>query len=279
MLVKNPKILSALTLGHFLNNSEKARLNTEQRLLKLLEKEDIVYLDSKPSYYQKVNFLREIRFMELITKDNGFINPDDKLIDFIHQECKKPKARRLGFSSSGNDKVKTIHKLLKAIELSWERKHSHQDGERVIRYQVLPLSDLEQALTDAIERRIEEQLEKLNNPVEDYVKWEREDVEIGDTVDMAEDEPDTDVSDHFYKEESKTSVSVTPPTGSKIELSLPTDFYLKNSLVFDLVNGRSWQIVEYVQIHGEDYVELSGESGDKVRIPLDWILYCCNCVQ
>ena len=111
------------------------------------------------------------------------------------------------------------------------------------------------------------------------MKWEREDVEIGDTVDMAEDKPDTDVPDHFYKEESKTSVSATPPTGSKIELSLPIDFYYKNSLVFGLVNGKNWEVVEYVQIHGNDYAGLKGESGDKVKIPLDWVLYCCNCVQ
>ncbi|MFM6451330.1 MAG: plasmid replication protein, CyRepA1 family [Planktothrix sp.] len=280
MLVKNPKILSALTLGHFLNNSEKARLNTEQRLLKLLEKEDIVYLDSNPSYYQKVNFLREIRFMELITKDNGFINPDDKLIDFIHQECKKPKARRLGFPSSGNDKVKTINKLLKAIGLSWERKQLRDKGDVLTRYQVLPLSDLEQALTDAIARRIDERITeatKQTNSENEYPDFASERVDTEETIEPIESV--TDVPDHFYKEESKTSVTATPPAGSKIELSLPIDFYYKNSLVFGLVNGKNWEVVEYVQIDGNDYVGLKGESGDKARIPLDWVLYCCNCVQ
>ncbi|WP_254174560.1 plasmid replication protein, CyRepA1 family [Planktothrix pseudagardhii] len=280
MLVKKPQILSALTLGHFLNNPDKARLNTEQRLLKLLEKEDIVYLDSKPSYYQKVNFLREIRFVELITKDSGLINPDDELINFIHQECKKPKARRLGFSSSGNDKVKTINKLLKAIGLSWERKQLRDKGDVLTRYQVLPLSDLEQALTDAIERRINERITEATKQVNgenEYPDFASERVDIDEPTEPTESV--TDVSDYFYKEESKTSVTATPPTGSKIELSLPIDFYFKNSLVFDRVNGKSWEIVEYVQIHGNHYVDLKGKSGDKATIPLDWILYCCDCIQ
>ncbi|MBD2484306.1 plasmid replication protein, CyRepA1 family [Planktothrix sp. FACHB-1365] len=276
-LVKNPKILSALTLGHFLNNFEKARLNTEQRLLKLLEKEDIVYLDSNPSYYQKVNFLQEIRFVELITKDNGLINPDDKLIDFIHQECKKPKARRLGFSSSGNDKVKTINKLLKAIGLSWGRKQLRDKGDVLTRYQVLPLNDLEQALTDAIERRIEEQLEKLNNPVEDYVKWEREDVEIGDTVDMAEDEPVTDVSDHFYKEEYKTSVTAESiAVGTVVDLKLPENYYFEDSLKFGMADGRTWVITDVKTLpDGKVLVMLQSPDGSnlKTSIPLHWLNY------
>ncbi|MFM6399290.1 MAG: hypothetical protein ACKPFF_21650, partial [Planktothrix sp.] len=209
-----------------------------------------------------------------------FINPDDKLIDFIHQECKKPKARRLGFPSSGNDKVKTINKLLKAIGLSWERKQLRDKGDVLTRYQVLPLSDLEQALTDAIARRIDERIAeatKQTNSENEYPDFASERVDTEETIEPIESV--TDVPDHFYKKETKTSVTATLPAGSKIELSLPIDFYLKDSLVFELVNGKNWQIVEYVQIHGKDYVDLKGESGDKVKIPLDWILYCCNCVQ
>lgn len=275
MLIKKPNLISQLTLGYFFRNPEKIRQLTEFKLIKRLEQEEITYLKAEPSYYQKVKFLKKCGIELLIEENDGLINPDDDWVNIIYEKCNERKAKHLGFGQVGNDKMKTVNKLLKNMGLRTERKHSHQDGVRVVRYQVLPLSDLEQALTDAIERRIEEQLEKesqrLNNPVEDCVKWER--------VDITEDEPDTHIDIPFYKNKTETSVSATPPTGSKIELSLPPDFYLKNSLVFDLVNGRSWQIVEYVQIHGEDYVELSGESGDKVRIPLDWVLYCCNCVQ
>ena len=47
---------------------------------------------------------------------------------------------------------------LKAIGLSWERKQLRDKGDVLTRYQVLPLSDLEQALTDAIARRIDERI-------------------------------------------------------------------------------------------------------------------------
>lgn len=283
LLVKKPETISQLTLRYYFNNPDKVKQLKEFKLLKRLEYERIIFLKTAPSDYQKIEFLKKSGIEFLITDNSDFYCADTDWVTIVcgYLKSKASTAERLGFSCNGNDKVKTVNNILKKMGHRVERTQTHMDGKRVIGYRILPLDDLGQAMMDAIGRRIDERIEKAvqsqseDKPI-DYAKFRQDDEPLSES--SRDFEPDALLTTGFFINKTETSASANPPIGTWIELDLPTDFYFTNSLVFDKVNGKRWEIEEYVSIRGEDWAYLGNDSGEKSSIPCSWLAYCCDCI-